>query len=311
MGTAASSFLNPIAAELEGADPNPTAKALSRRAKQRRHTLAAQVASYALGAAVLLIYAHAGTIGALVPSAFFLCGVSLIGVFAVLSETHVNDRFEDHYLTVYQVGGHIVIQLGFLLAAPQIGYAFLNVLFLIFAVASLRMTSRQAAIAWILATSGVAQIFLLTRIPIGMPLATATERFAAALCFVLTIGQCAFVGLYGDSLRKQLYKRGVELSEANKRIEQLDLLARKINSAVDEKIGHPAQGFDPACDGAMCESGLQFVEQIFGSGAGFRTHNSILERCGISDLRRFLLRRKWNWSDQAVVTRLRPPALAA
>ncbi len=221
MGTAASSFLNPIAAELEGADPNPTAKALSRRAKQRRHTLAAQVASYALGAAVLLIYAHAGTIGALVPSAFFLCGVSLIGVFAVLSETHVNDRFEDHYLTVYQVGGHIVIQLGFLLAAPQIGYAFLNVLFLIFAVASLRMTSRQAAIAWILATSGVAQIFLLTRIPIGMPLATATERFAAALCFVLTIGQCAFVGLYGDSLRKQLYKRGVELSEANKRIEQL------------------------------------------------------------------------------------------
>ncbi len=221
MGTAASSFLNPIAAELEGAGPNPTAKALSRRAKQRRHTLAAQVASYALGAAVLLIYAHAGTIGALVPSAFFLCGVSLIGVFAVLSETHVNDRFEDHYLTVYQVGGHIVIQLGFLLAAPQIGYAFLNVLFLIFAVASLRMTSRQAAIAWILATSGVAQIFLLTRIPIGMPLATATERFAAALCFVLTIGQCAFVGLYGDSLRKQLYKRGVELSEANKRIEQL------------------------------------------------------------------------------------------
>src|SRR6266480_6090030 len=94
-------------------------------------------------------------------------------------------------------------------------------------------------------------------------------------------------------------------------VEQLDLLARKINSAVDEKIGHPAQGFDPACDGAMCESGLQFVEQIFGSGAGFRTHNSILERCGISDLRRFLLRRKWNWSDQAVVTRLRPPALAA
>ena len=71
-----------------------------------------------------------------IPSAFFLCGVSLIGVFAVLSETRFNDRFEDHHLTVFQVIGHIVIQLGFLLAAPEIGYAFLNVLFLIFGVAS-------------------------------------------------------------------------------------------------------------------------------------------------------------------------------
>ena len=50
---------------------------------------------------------------------------------------------------------------------------------------------------------------------------TATERFAAAMCFVLTIGQCAFVGLYGDSLRKRLYRRGLELSEAYKRIEEL------------------------------------------------------------------------------------------
>ena len=54
-----------------------------------------------------------------------------------------------------------------------------------------------------------------------MPVATATERLAAALCFILTIGQCAFVGLYGDSLRKKLYKRGAELSEAYKRIEEL------------------------------------------------------------------------------------------
>ena len=44
-----------------------------------------------------------------------------------------------------------------------------------------------------------------------MPVATAIERLAAALCFVLTIGQCAFVGLYGNSLRKKLYKRSVEL----------------------------------------------------------------------------------------------------
>jgi diguanylate cyclase (GGDEF)-like protein len=219
MGTAASAFPNPIAAELEGVSPRSAE--LLRRVRQRRHTLAIQIVSYALGAAALLVYAFAGTISLFIPTTFFLCGTTVIGVFAVLSETHVNDRFDDHFLTVFQVGAHVVIQLAFLIAAPQIGYAFLNVLFLIFAVASLRMTSFQALVAWTLTAAGVAPIFLLTRIPLGMPVATPTERFGALLCFVLTIGQCAFVGLYGESLRKKLYRSGLKLKEAYRRIEEL------------------------------------------------------------------------------------------
>ena len=219
MGTAASAFPNPIAAELEGVSPR--SMKLLRRARQRRRTLAIQVVSYALGAAALLVYAFAGTISLFVPTTFFLCGTTVIGVFAVLSETHVNDRFDDHFLTVFQLGAHVVIQLAFLIAAPQIGYAFLNVLFLIFAVASLRMTSFQALVAWTLTAAGVAPIFLLTRIPLGMPVATPTERFAALLCFILTIGQCAFVGLYGESLRKKLYRSSIKLKEAYRRIEEL------------------------------------------------------------------------------------------
>jgi diguanylate cyclase len=218
MDNVAPALPNPIAAGLDGTDSKPSAETSARRLVQR---LAAEVGSYALGAAVLLVYAHAGTISMAIPSAFFLCGVTLIGIFAVLSETHFNDRFEDHHLTLFQVIGHIAIQLGFLLAAPQIGFAFLNVLFLIFGVASLQMRPLQAAIAWTFTALGVAPIFLWTRVPIGMPIATTTERLAAAFCFILTIGQCAFVGLYGDALRKKFYKRSAELSEANKRIEQL------------------------------------------------------------------------------------------
>jgi len=221
MGTVASSFPNPITLETEAQGASLTASVLARHARQRRQTLAAQVLSYGLGAAALLIYAYAGTISMLIPSAFFLCGVGMIGIFALLSESYVSDRFAEHHLAVFQVIGHVGIQLGFLLAAPEIGYAFLNVLFLIFAVGSLRMTAFQAALSWTFTTACVAPIFVFARIPIGMPVATAMERFAATLCFVLTIGQCAFVGLYGDALRKKLYRRGVELVEANKRIEEL------------------------------------------------------------------------------------------
>ena len=221
MDIAASPFLNPTAAELKGAGLELTPAVLRRRVGQRRQMLAVQAASYSLITLVLLVYCYIGTISVIIPSAYFLSGVGLIGFFVVLSEAHVNDGFEDHYFTIFQVGGHVALQLGFLLAAPEIGYAFLSVLFLIFGFGALRMTSRQAIMAWTLTMTGLAPVFLLTGTPIGMPVATPAERLAAVLCYVLAIGQCAFVGLYGSSLRTMLYNRSFELKEANKRIEEL------------------------------------------------------------------------------------------
>jgi diguanylate cyclase (GGDEF)-like protein len=194
---------------------------LKRRVVRRRQMLSIQASSYALNSLVLLIYAYAGTLPIALPSAYFLSGVMLTGIFAVLSETHVNDRFEDHYLTSYQIGTNIALQLGFLLAAPEIGYAFLSFLFLAFGFGALRMTSRQAAIAWSLTAIGVIPAFLFVSTPIGMPVGTPLERVAAMLSFIITIGQCAFVGLYGSSLRTMLYNRSVELRGAYKRIEEL------------------------------------------------------------------------------------------
>ena len=254
----------------------PPLHVVARRVLERRHTLAMQAASYGLGATVLLIYAHGGSIPLLVPAAFFLSGVTLIGIFAILSETSVNDRFEDHFLTLFQVGGHVAIQLGFLLAAPQIGYAFLNVVFLIFGVAALRMSPRQAAIAWTVTAVAVVQIFLFTATPVGMLVATTTERIAAGLCFVLTIGQCAFVGLYGDSMRKKLYKRGIELSEAYQRIEELAELdeltgsfnRRCIMRMLDDEIDRAARS-NASCAIALIDlDWFKRVNDVYGHPTG-------------------------------------------
>jgi diguanylate cyclase len=197
------------------------AHVLTRRLGQRRQMLAVQAVSCTILSSVLLLYCYAGTISIILPCSYFLSGIALIGFFAVLSESQLNDSFDDHHLTLFQVGGHVALQLGFVLAAPELGFAFLSVLFLIFEFGALRMTTRQAAVAWTLATIGLAPVFLLTKIPIGLPVATDVERLAALLCFVLTIGQCAFLGLYGSSLRKMLYHRSFELKAANKRIEEL------------------------------------------------------------------------------------------
>jgi diguanylate cyclase (GGDEF)-like protein len=194
---------------------------LKRRTGQRRHMLAVQGVSYVLITSVLLVYCYAGTIPLVIPSAYFVSGIGLLSVFVVLSEGHFNDRFEDHYLTIYQVAGHVALQLCFLLAAPQIGFVFLSVVFLIFGFGALRMTSRQAITSWTLTMLGLAPIFLFSSTPIGLPITTQTERLAAMLSFVLTIGQCAFVGLYGSTMRKMLYDRSFELKAAYKRIEEL------------------------------------------------------------------------------------------
>jgi diguanylate cyclase (GGDEF)-like protein len=194
---------------------------LKRRVTRRRQMLTIQAASYALNSAVLLIYAFAGALSIAVPSTYFLGGMMLTGFFAALSETHINDRFEDHYLTISQIAANIALQLGFLLAVPEIGYAFLSFLFLTFGFGSLRMTSNQAVIAWCLTAIGVIPAFVFAAAPIGMPVGTPLERLAAMLSFVITIGQCAFVGLYGSSLRTMLYNRSVELRSAYQRIEEL------------------------------------------------------------------------------------------
>jgi diguanylate cyclase (GGDEF)-like protein len=260
MGSAASPLLNPIAAELESVGSKPTAQTLARRAGQRRQMLVVQAVSCSLITSILLVYCYAGTIPMVIPPAYFLSGIGLIGFFVVLSESHFNDRFEDHYLTIFQVSGHVALQLGFLLAAPEIGYAFLCVLFLIFEFGALRMTSRQATFVWTLTTMGLAPIFLFTTTPIGMPVATHIERLAAMLCYVLTIGQCAFLGLYGSSLRKMLYKRGFELREAYKRIEELAELdeltgsfnRRCIMRMLDDEIAR-AQRINAPCSIALID----------------------------------------------------------
>jgi diguanylate cyclase len=257
------------------AGPVPT-EVLERRVGQRRQMLAVQAASYSLITLVLLVYCYAGTISIVIPSSYFVSGIALIGLFVVLSETHVNDRFTDHYLTILQIGGHVALQLGFLLAAPEIGYAFLSVLFLIFGFGALRMTSWQATVAWTLTVAGLAPVFLLTNTPIGIPVATPIERLAAMLCFVLTIGQCAFVGLYGSSMRKMLYNRSFELKQAYRRIEELAELdeltgsynRRCIMRMLDEEIARAGRNGSPCSIALIDLDWFKRINDAFGHPTG-------------------------------------------
>jgi diguanylate cyclase (GGDEF)-like protein len=230
MGTAASPFLNPITDELEGGGPTkPTAQALLRRARQRREIQGMIGISYVIDAIVLLVYAHAGTIPATVGPAFAVCGLISVTGYILLSEIGVTERFRDHYCVTQQAIASMAIMLAFIYIAPEVGVMFLCTLFVVFSFSSLRSTPLQTAVVWTAMALGLAWLFLLTDKPISMPHGTDLERFATMTVFILTIGRCMFVGIFSSTMRQTLYKNGLELKEAYKRIEEL--------AALDELTG--------------------------------------------------------------------------
>jgi diguanylate cyclase len=221
MGSAASPFLNPIAAELEGAGPRPTARVLSRRVRQRRHVQAMIAASYLLDALILLLYARAGTIAPTIAPAYLACGLLLVAVYLALSESGFTERFKDHYFVAPQLFAALAILLIFAYIAPEVGVMFLCSLFLLFNFGSLRSTAWQSATLWTVTVAGLATLFLLTDRPIGMPHGTPMERLATVLVFALAIGRCMFLGMFSSSMRQSLYQSGQKLKEAYRRIEEL------------------------------------------------------------------------------------------
>ncbi|MDP1532816.1 MAG: hypothetical protein Q8L92_04475, partial [Rubrivivax sp.] len=210
---------NPAAISAQELDVAP--KQPTHRAAMRRSTYLAQAISYTLDATILFLYYLAGITTIATCLIFIACGVVWTAISLFLSERHFNDRFKDHYLTVPQSIGSITITLIAVYLAPEVGFYFVCINFIILAFGALRMNAWQTALVWTYSTVGLTILFLMTDTPIAMPMATWTERALALTCFVTAMGRCAFVGLYGSSLREMLYKRGKELRDAHARIEEL------------------------------------------------------------------------------------------
>jgi diguanylate cyclase len=267
MGTTASPFLNPIAAEPESASSRLSARTLSRRARQRRQIQGMIAASYLIDALILLAYVRAGSISTTIAPAYAAIGLLSVTFYLVLSETGFTERFKDHYFVLPQLCISVAIMLAFAYIAPEVGGMFLCLLFLVFNFGSLRSTPGQSAIVWTAATFGIAALFLLTDKPIGLPHGNELERFATMLMFALTIGRCMFLGIFSSSMRQSLYQSGQKLKEAYRRIEELAELdeltgsfnRRCIMRLLEEEIARSARLNNP-CSIALID--LDFFKRI-------------------------------------------------
>jgi hypothetical protein len=169
--------------------------------------------SYVMDAAVLLGFAIAGTIAFTTCLIYLASGLSFYLLFYWLADRAARRKTSDAYLVFPQ---HLVstsLQLVFVALAPQIGFYFLNVLFIVFAIGSMGLTARQS----VLTAIGVAALVSYQGLTDGtawVPHASALERALVCTGFILTLGRCVLLGVYGQGLRTRLQKRGGQLRES-------------------------------------------------------------------------------------------------
>jgi hypothetical protein len=190
-----------------------TTKELARRAARRRSTYIAQAVSYLISAGILSLYAYAGTITITVPIVYLICGITATAITLSLSEINFNDRFRDQYLTVPQTILNMTVQLGAIYLAPEVGFYFIFILFIVLSFGALLMNARETAFVCMYSTVGLTALLLMTDKAITMPMTTWAERALVLACAVTALGRCASTGLYGSSMREALYKRGNELKK--------------------------------------------------------------------------------------------------
>jgi hypothetical protein len=176
--------------------------------------------SYVMDVALLLGFAIAGTIAFTTCLIYLASGVSFHLVFFGLANRAARRRTSDAYLLLPQHIVSISFQLIFVALAPQIGFYFLNLLFLVFAIGSMGLAIRQSVVTGVCVGAAVV-IMGITNGTNWVPQATVLERALVCAGFVTTLGRCLLLGVYSQTLRMRLQKRGGQLRESVEALEEL------------------------------------------------------------------------------------------
>ena len=193
--------------------------------------------SYVTSAAILLGFAFAGTIGFVLPFAYGGAGLLECMVFYLLTYRSADVKHSHDYLMPQRLIISTTMQLVFMALAPQVAFYFLTMLFVVYALSSFAVTARLAAITWVGVAIVTASLLMHNKTG-GVPHATFAERALVWLSFVVTLGRCVMLGVFGRLLRLRLKSRTLQLGETVTALKERDQSLKRLNAQLLHQASH-------------------------------------------------------------------------
>jgi diguanylate cyclase (GGDEF)-like protein len=233
--------------------------------------------SYLIDTLMLTLFHAAGTIESEVVFFYGTAACIHVLLFSTLHWSGLSERLTNPHMTVYQMAYAIIVQMVGLLIAPQIFPFFLGLLFVIFPFAALRITLREAMIAWFFTCLAIAAVFALSGRPtLGITDPSELELILILISFALILLRSIALSYYATALRMKMYRMTHSLEEAVQQAERLAtydpltgvLNRRAILPAIDEQINICRRKGLAACVAMLDLDNFKIINDTLGHAAG-------------------------------------------
>ena len=196
--------------------------------------------SYLIDGILLTGFAISGTVTPAVPLAYTAIGLLDSSLFLLLRAWSIEHRRDTSDFALAQVVTASSIQLAFAALVPPMAFYFFTVLFVVFGCASLGLSKKQSAIAWIGVALAAALVMSSINARISVPQDTPLIRGLVWLCFAATLGRCILLGVFGRALRLRLHDRRQQLRDSVHMLKERDKSLANANLELKRQATHDA-----------------------------------------------------------------------
>ena len=208
--------------KLEAALREPDSQ--DRNQRKRIAWLGMTTASYAVDTLFLALFALAGTISGTIAPAYGAAAAAISAGTYAATASGWNLKRSDPSLVEPLTFLGILMQLGVVLAAPQIAFPFLANLFTVFAFGMIWLPLRDSVRVWTLGIVGTATVFYAVHGHIGVPASSTFELALVWLYFSLILGRCLLLSVNANEMRARLADSRRKLAAS---LDQVQRLARE------------------------------------------------------------------------------------
>jgi diguanylate cyclase (GGDEF)-like protein len=208
----------------------------------------------------LALFAVAGTISGTVAPAYGAAAAAICAGTYAVTASGWNLKRPDPSLAAPLSFLGIAMQLGVVLAAPQIAFPVLANLFTVFAFGMIWLPLRDSVIVWTLGIAGTATVFYAVQGRIGFPASSALELTLVWLYFSLILGRCLLLSVNANEMRARLASSRGKLADLLEQVQQLasrdeltGTLNRRALMAALEREHSRAERSGAACSIAMID----------------------------------------------------------